>query len=320
MKKKLNLILVLLISFILFIEGTSYGFWLWRPTNKTFINPKYAVKDSPQEQYDWAMRFFKQNDFPRAADEFVKLVDYYPDSDLAPEAQYFAGRSYEELGKYLFAYQNYQKTIDDYPYTKRMDEIIERQYNIANMFQTKDSSKLMEMELTLSIDRAIMIYNKIVENSPFSVYADKSLYRAAECYRRTAKYDKAIESYEKIINDYPDSKLVPEAKYQLAFTKYEASLNPEYDQESTEQALKEFKQISETTAVPAIAKESEKVFNELREKKADSQLKVAQFYEKQGKYRSAIIYYKEVVGKFPATEAAKHAKEKVEILKKRIKE
>lgn len=319
-KKTQIKIILISIVFLFFLANTSYAFWIWTPKSKTFINPKFAVKDTPEEQYQWAMHFFKMNEFQRAADEFVRLTSHYPDSDLAPEAQYYAGRSYEELGKYYFAFQNYQKTVDNYPYTDRLEEIIEREYNIANIFQSKETSKLMELELSISLDRAVEVYKKIVENSSFGPYADKSLYQMAECYRRMMKYTEAIEAYEKIVNDYPESKLAPEAKYQLAYTRYEASLDPEYDQESTEEALREFKQISRTTAVPKIAEEAEKLLGELRERKAGSELKVAEFYLKQKQYRSALIYYKEVVGKFPNTQSAKEAEEKIEYIKKRIKD
>ncbi len=317
-RKSLLPVLVFL-SLSLFLSASSHAFWVWTPKSKTFLNPKYAVKDTPREQFDWAMRFYKEGDFKRAADEFNRLVTYYPDSDLAPESQYYAGRAYEELGKYYFAYRDYQKTVENYPYTRRLEEIIEREYNIANIFQTEETPKLMELELSESMMRAVEIYKKIVENQPFGKYADKSLYKMAECYRRMMKYNEAIEAYDKIINDHPDSQLVPEAKYQLAYTRYEASLAPEYDQESTEEALKEFKQISKSTPIPAIQKEADKVLDELRRKKADSTMKIAEFYERQGKAASAIMYYNDVIAKFPGSEQCGLARERVEKLKKRIK-
>jgi len=109
--KKYIYILSFFLIFTILCANTSLAFWIWTPKQKTFINPKFAVKDTPKEQYDWAMRFYKMSDFEHAAEEFVRLVDHYPDSDLAPEAQYYAGRSYEELGKYYFAFQAYQKVI-----------------------------------------------------------------------------------------------------------------------------------------------------------------------------------------------------------------
>ncbi|MFH1847463.1 MAG: outer membrane protein assembly factor BamD [Candidatus Omnitrophota bacterium] len=318
MKFQLKILFILLISLLVW-ENDSQAFWVWTPKTNQAVNPKFAVKDTPDEQFDWAMRFFKKYEFSRAADEFIRLVESYPDSDLAPEAQYYAGRSYEEIGKYLYAFENYQKTLEKYPYTKRMEEILEREYNIANIFQNKETSKLMEMELSLSLERAGDIYEKVVENSPFGEYADKSLFEAAGCYRRMLNYKKAIETYERIVNDYPESKLGIEAKYQLAYTRYESSLGPEYDQESTDEAIKEFKDISNNTAVPSIAKEATTVYDELTAKKADSEVKIAEFYEKKGKYQSALFYYEGVVSNFAGTPAAEIAQGKVEQLNEKVK-
>lgn len=318
-KKSLVKVIAIAAVLILAMETTSFAFWVWTPKDKTFINPKFAVKDSPKEQFDRAMRFYKQNEFKRSADEFIRLTQYYVDSDLAPEAQYYAGRSFEELGKYYFAYQNYQKTIDNYPYTRRMEEIVEREYYIANIMQTEDSPKLLDLELSESLIRSVEMYGKIVENMPFGPYADRALYKMAESYRRMFKYDGAIDAYEKIVKDYPESKLIDEAKYQLAYTRYEASLDPEYDQESTEEALAEFEEISRTTAVPSIAKEAKKALSKLKSKKANSIIKIAEFYEKRKKYRSAIIYYKDAVAKFSGTEASEYAEVRIEHLKTKIK-
>ncbi len=199
-----------------------------------------------------------------------------------------------------------------------MEEIITREYNIANIFQTKESSKLMDLELSVSLERAVEIYTKVVDNSPFGVLADKALYKSAECYRRMNKYNEAIDAYERIVNDYPESELVAEAKYQLAYTKYEASLDAQYTQESTEDALKEFEQIKKNTPVPQIAQEAGVMLDELKKRKADSILNIAHFYERQKKYASAVMYYKDVVGKFPGTDVAAQAQSKIDELEKKV--
>ncbi len=317
--KKIVVILSGAITFLVLTCNIASAFWVWTPKENTFVNPKYAAKDTPEEQFDWAMKFYKEGDFKRAADEFVRLTASYKDSDLAPEAQYYAGKSFEELGKYYFAYQNYQKTIENYPYTERMEEIVSKEYIIAGIFQNKEEPKLMDLELSLSLERAIEIYKKVVQNSPFGPYADKALFEMASCYRRSSKYSEAIDAYEKIINDHPDSSLNDEAKYEVAYTMYEASKDPEYDQENTEEALEKFERIVKTTAIPAIQEEADSMLKELKAKKARSDFGVASFYEKQKQYKSAIIYYKDIVKKYPGTSAADEAKLRIDVLKGRVK-
>lgn len=319
MRKSQFITALLLLVSLLMLESTAGAFWIFTPKDKKFVNPKYAVKDTPEEQFQWAMNFYEQGDFKRASEEFTRLTESYKDSDVAPEAQYYAARAYEEQGRYWFAYQNYKKTIDNYPYTKRMDEIIERLYTLAGTVEASETAKVMGVELSESMERSAEMYKAIVDASPFSVYADKSLFRMGDVYRRMRKYDDAIKSYARIIEDYPESPLVPESRYQLAFTRYEASLDPEYDQETTEKALKEFKEIAATTPVPAIADEADKVLAELRARKADSTIKIAEFYEKQGRYTSAIMYYDSVRGKFSGTSAAELADERIKKIEGRIK-
>jgi len=317
--KKYILTPVILIALLVSFVSTSFAFWIWTPKDEKFQNPKWASKDTPQEQFNWAMSFFEKKEFQRAAEEFERLAKDYKDSTQAPEAQYYAGRSYEELGKYWFAYENYQKMVDNYPYTKRLDEVVEREYNIGNIFQTMESPKLMALELSLSLERSVTIYQKVVENMPFGKYADKALYKMAESYRRILKYNEAMDAYEKLINDYPDSELVQEAKYQLAYTIYEASRDPEYDQEHTDEALKKFEKIMTTTPIPAIAAEADKALYHLKNKKAESLLKVAEFYEKRGKHTSALYYCQDIVDEYPGTEAAEIAGLKIEYLQMKAK-
>ncbi|MBF0216906.1 MAG: outer membrane protein assembly factor BamD [Candidatus Omnitrophica bacterium] len=298
-------------------EDVSSAFWIFSPGDKSVVNPKYAVKDTPEEQFDWAMRFFNNQDFKRAAEEFVRLTEAYKDSDVAPEAQYYAGRSFEELGKYYFAFQNYQKTVEKYPFTNRLKEIVEREFNIAKIFQYKEAPRLMELELNDALMKAVEIYRKVVENRTFGEFADKALYNMAECYRRMLKYSEAMDAYNQLITDYPRSPLIDESKYQLAYTTYEASLDPDYDQLSTDKALEKFRTIAQTTPIPNIAQEADKAIGVLKERKADSLLKVAEFYEKQKKYKSAVVYYKEVSGTYPETSAAMVADQKVTELQQR---
>jgi len=318
--KPLFFVLIVVSLAIVFSTQTSFAFWIWTPKDNFPENPKNAPKDTPQEQFDWAMRFYKNQDFKRSADEFLRLVSKYKESELAPESQYYAGRSFEEQGKYYFAYENYQKTVDNYPYTKRLKEILEREYNIAGIYKAKASPRLMDLELNVSLDKAITIYNSVIKNSTFGEYADKSYYEMAECYRRSGKYNEAIDAYEKLITDYPQSNLVEESKYQLASTMYEASLDPQYDQESTDEALEKFERISRTTAIPSIAEEAGQAIDILKNRKANSVLQIAEFYEKQKKYPAAIMYYREIVQKYPNSEAANLAAEKVKILGIRTKQ
>ena len=108
--------------------------WIWTPETGRWINPKYAAKDSPKAQMEWAMSFFEQKEYPRAAKEFYRLVRAYPRSELAPEAQYLLGVSYEKMDRPGNAFAAYKKLVEVYPFSERFKEGIEREYLLGKAF------------------------------------------------------------------------------------------------------------------------------------------------------------------------------------------
>ena len=121
-----------LILFILVSDASAA--WVWTPQTRRWVNPKYAAKDTPTAQMDWAVGFFEAKEYDRAAKEFVRLVRSYPRSELAPEAQYLAGVSFELMGRPGAAFTAYKKVVEIYPFSKRFKETIEREFLLAEQF------------------------------------------------------------------------------------------------------------------------------------------------------------------------------------------
>lgn len=293
--------------YCLALSPEAAAFWIWTPKTNKLVNPKSSPKDTPEEQFGWGMKFFESKDYKRAAEEFIRLVSDFKDSDLAPEAQYYVGRAYEKDGKYYFAFQAYQKAIDVYPFTKRTDEIIERQYKIGNVFYKKHSGKLMGKEILTDLDRAAEIFGKIRENAPFGEYADKAQFMLGECLNKTEQYGEAAKAFQKLAEEYPESALADKAKYEAAQATYMASLKPDYDQELTDAAIEEFKRVAQESRESSISNEAREAISALEEKRAESLFKTAKFYESQKHYKSAAIYYREILDRYSRSSFAELA-------------
>lgn len=313
--KRYSALIISSLVVLAFSVPAADAYWLWTPESKKFVNPKYAVKDSPKEQYDWAMSFYEAKDYQRAAAEFEKLTKNYEYSEYAAKSQYHAGLCYENMGKFYIAFQNYQKTIDNFPHIDNMDEIIARQFNIANIYAVKDSPKVLGADILTSVDRAIEIYKKVVDNSPYGKLADEAQFRMGMALKKAERYDEAIAALQRVVDDYPTSKFFEEAKYEVATCAYKASLKPDYDIESTNKAIKAFEEFSQENSSANLSEEASKTIQRLKDKSAEKSMSVAKFYETQKRYESAIIYYQDVVDRFPDSASAVNAKAKVEELK-----
>jgi TolA-binding protein len=95
MKRKFLLTLI----FCLFFTSIGFAYWIWTPKTGKWINPKYSVKPTPQEQLAFAKIAYDTKDYKTAMAEFKKLIRYYPKSLEASEAQFYIGSCYENMNQ-----------------------------------------------------------------------------------------------------------------------------------------------------------------------------------------------------------------------------
>ncbi|MDD5449285.1 MAG: outer membrane protein assembly factor BamD [Candidatus Omnitrophica bacterium] len=317
-KRLLKIICLLAVSYSLIGLSISQAYWIWTPQSKKWFNPKYAPKDTPREQYDYAMQFYLAKNYSKSISEFKKLIRAYPQSELAPDAQYYIGRSYEERLEYYAAFLAYQKVIDVYPRSELTEEILERQYKLGNLYFGGQKEKIFGVAVIPAVDKALEIFEKVVANSPYGKYADLAQFKIGECYKKLGQYKEAAEAYGKLVNNYPKSLLYEQSRYEVAYCTYKISLNPNYDQEPTEEAIKGFEDFVKSKDRGETIQDAEQALIRLQEKKAESLYNTGHFYEKQKHYDSAIVYYKEILDSYPKTLWAKRAFSKIEELEKRI--
>src|SRR3989338_9239074 len=112
MRRVIILILFFLLSGMTLGPSRGSAFWVWTPETNKWVNPKYAIKDTPQEQLQFGMDFYNAKQYKEAVREFQKLIEHYPRAREAPDAQYHIGLCLEEQDNILGAFKQYQVVID----------------------------------------------------------------------------------------------------------------------------------------------------------------------------------------------------------------
>lgn len=319
MFNKVVRILIFFLYFSLVWSGGALSYWIWTPQTGKWVNPKYAVKDTPQEQLDWAMGFYMAKDYKSAIREFKKLIRYYPNSPQACDSQYFLGCSYEKLSQFYRAFQAYQKVIDVYPYTQKVEEVIERQYRIGDLYFAGHKDEFLGISFSSPLDRALEIFEKVIENAPYGKYAAASQYKVGIILCKLGRFDEAKRAFQKLERNYPDSTFAQEAKYQIGLSGYKGSPKADYTQEETEASIKEVEEFIKDSPHSPLQEDARKVLTELQNKKAESLFKTAQFYERQKYFDSALLYYEDIIKNFPNTTWAAKSLEQISIIKKKKK-
>ncbi len=308
------------ISIVVISGNWAEAFWIWTPETGKWINPKYAVKDTPKEQFDYAYSLYTQGDYKRAINEFQKLITHYKLSKFAPEAQYYLGASYQNQGELYRAFQNYQKGIETYPGNVRVEETLKRQYEIGELFFQGRKQKVLGMELLPAQAKAVEIFETIVKNAPYGKYAPLSQRKIGFSYMKAGNYFEARLAFEKFLKEYPEHPLAGDVRYQISLCTLQTSPASAYSQQLTELAIEEMEDFVVEYPESEMVKEAKKHVHQLKEKRAQSLYEIAQFYEKQKKWMSAKIYYDEIIDNYPTTSWAAKAMDKLEVRQRQEKE
>lgn len=288
--------------------------WVWSP-DTGWVGPWGVVKDYPDEQLAYALSFFDQGDYDRAKVEFEKLLRAYEDAIEAPEAQYYLGRCEEEEGDYYKAFLEYRKTIEVYPSTKRFEEILEREYQIANLFLGGTKRKLFGTAALLPArDKAAEIFQAVAEDGPFTEHGQLAQYKLGLTYLELQQFEEAVAAFEQIISRYPESPLVDDARYQIALASLKGTFRPGYDQAPTDRAIRELESFTRTYATSDLEGEAASRLEELYERRAEHEYQVAQFYEDREQPASALVYYRAIIDDYVHTSWAPRAAERIEVL------
>lgn len=301
----------ILLVWLVFAQNAS-AFWVWTPETKRWVNPKYAPKEDPAEQFNFAKSYYDAKDYLTAYKEFKKLIKFYSDSIQAPEAQYYMGLCLEELEKYYDAYQAYQKIIDKYPFSSRMEDVLQREYIVAQKLLDYKTN-VVGIEFT-GESAAIEIFQKIISNSPYGKYAPASQYKIGLVYKAKGFYQEASQEFQKVVDSYPNSEWAEPSRFQIALCAAKSSPGPSYDQTLTQEAKDKFDEFIKTHPDAELSDDAREKVAELKEQEAESNYQIGMFYEKQKAYDSAKIYYRYCVKSFPRSEWASKSLDRIKVI------
>ncbi|MDD5115610.1 MAG: outer membrane protein assembly factor BamD [Candidatus Omnitrophica bacterium] len=307
-----RIILSLLFVSILFIQP-AYPYWIWTPKSGKWVNPKNMPKDNPKEQFAYAKSFFDVSKYEDARREFRKLIKTYPKSAEAAESQYYLGLIEEAQGKLYEAYQAYQLVIDKYPFSERIQEVIEREYKIAEKFMTGEKRKAFGITLPVE-NPAIEIFGKVVENSTYGPLAPRAQYKLGLVLKELKRYYEAEDEFNKVVSRYPDSEWASAARFQIASCRSSLSKGPSYDQGAAQEAKQQFEEFVKEHPDAVLSLDAEKNIGQIREKEAQANYDIARFYEKQREFKSAKIYYNDLIDNYADSKWAAEAVARLQIM------
>ena len=278
------------------------------------------TRNRADEQLQVAKEAFAEERYGLSLKAARRTVNVWPFSDYAPEAQYLVGRSLEAKGKDEAAFKSYQRVIERYPKLDNYDEIVERQFGIANRFLAGQWFRLWNtIPIYPSMDKTITLYEQIIKNGPFSDIAPKAQMNIAEAHKEKLNSDleMAAKAYEKAADRYSDKQIGVDALFALGETYRQMARKAEYDQSLASRAIATFTDFATLHPTDPRVSQAQEMVKGLRTEQARGSFNIARFYEKNRKWRAAAIYYNDVVDKDPASSYAQEARERIDDINRR---
>jgi outer membrane protein assembly factor BamD len=273
-----------------------------------------------KDQLDVADKAFKSADYSIALHAAHRVLRMWPLSDYAPHAEYLIGRCLEATGKDEAAFNAYQNILQKYPKSAEYEEVLWRQYQIANRFLQGQFFRLWGyIPLYTSMDQTAKMFDKIVGNGPYSDVAPHAQLRIGAAREKEKDYAEAVKAYETAADRYHDQPLIAaDALYREGVSYYKQAATAEYDQSTASQAIAAFTDFitlfPDDKRVPRV----QKAITALKAEQVRGNFEIAQFYEKSRKWAGAVVYYNEVLQLDPNSRFAAQARQRIESLKPRL--
>jgi len=244
-----------------------------------------------------------------AASSYKRVVDRYPLTSFAPMAMFRLASTYEREGKFSKAFETYQELVDTYKQSAQFSESIDRQIAIATQSRTEKLGSFMGIPKKLDRSEQIDMFQKVISNAPRGRRAAEAQFEIAKIHEEEDETDLAITAYKKVVEDYPASPLAADAQ-----TKVSKKLIGKFEDGSRDTSNIERARAAADQASGLFPDMSTSALSETRAKvdeiTAENAWKTGKFYEKQGNYRAALVYYSDVL-RAPGSPHFSEARERI---------
>ena len=190
---------------------------------------------APQAYYSLGWVYFEQNKYEDAKKTFKNLLIKFPNHKLGEDTSYKLGEIEYNLGNYENTADHFTSFVEKYPKTTKQAEsyfyIAESYYYLENnlkaiTFYAKSAESSYDSKLVLmstvsmgwcylklnKLNLAKQQFNKAYAYSKEKgILSDDVLLGQASLYSETKEYDKALEAYSNLIDQFPNSKRITDA-------------------------------------------------------------------------------------------------------------
>ncbi len=248
----------------------------------------------PKAQQYWAeaQACEAKQDWSGAIKQYKRLSKYCPMSQEAPQAKFRQAQLYAAKGEPMDAFDTFQLVIERYPNTPLYASALQEQKNLAYAAVRGELTNKVLWTFDVGMDPTIVIkwLNTVCTNAPYADTAPEAMNLLGDYLMRRGRNQEAIETFQKLVDNYPHSPYAPGAQLQVADLYRGAQVEGDRNHANimrAQEAYEDFLQRYPDTAKSSHAKSG---LNDIRRQLVDQKLKIGEYYLNRMKDRSAAVF------------------------------
>ncbi|MBN1863852.1 MAG: outer membrane protein assembly factor BamD [Victivallales bacterium] len=246
----------------------------------------------------------------RDAGDYYMAARLYADSpDIKRQALQSAAEAYGKAGQKYKQFQCLRDLVAGFPGQVDVPEAISQQYEIGNSFAKGHRDVILSwMPWIKSDNKAIEVYESVLQQAPFADFAPKLKLNLGKMYLAADQFQKALNSFRDVMRQHPDAPEDKFARFELANALVQLSTrggdgDGMYAREAEEvlrQALEKYPDDPETKWIKQSIQETDAV----RSKRL---YEIGEFYESRKNPDAAARYFHDLMARYPSSEYADKA-------------
>ena len=276
--------------------ATARADWVWK-AQTGWVDPNLPPRDTPRLRYEHALVLLTQGHGRSAVNELEALLKEVPKAEWIEEAFFNIGEAYYQAAQYKRAARAFEDYLGNYP---------------AGEFAEEALKRLLMLGVALSerwgnLDKAVDVLEKVIELAPASDLAVDATAAIGDAYFRAGHYDEAADAFQDLAMRFPRSEWVEAVPFKVGRCYMRKAAQLDVNPEAYAMAQEHFEQYVKKYPDGVRVAEAKRYIREAKALQARSEYRLAEFYMRIKKPRSAAIYLKTVRDKFPDTDSAMQA-------------
>jgi outer membrane protein assembly factor BamD len=320
MKSRVSAFLLVLVIGLSFSQLSTAAV-VFKPGKKAkYIAPgEEEMNGNAEALFHIAQKAEERGNLKRAIRAYKTLVHRHPKDALAAGSIFHAGELQEKIHDSTGAAQSFRILMERYPSSPHFDDAIEGLFRIGESYlEGKKKLRLFGMPVAGTLDRAVEIFAAVIRSAPYGKYTARAQFDIGLAREKQRLTDSALEAYQAVVEKFPNEPVAADAQYQIGYIWMMTARAGTRDIAATEKARTAFSDFVFRYPNSEKAAQARANLKSLENRQTTSAFDVAKFYDKQKRYRAAVIYYNEVIRQQPNSPESEKAKKRIDQLRAKV--